>query len=195
MVIASLYLATVFLDGTGTGLPAKWLPRPWVYFAQVSALFPFAAVTTIDYRAEGWSCAERKWVEIDVRPFFPIDADNKENRFYRAVQFYRRDRAVMRALEGFVVTKWNGADRPRIGGVRFLSLRIPIPPAGAHLTPHERQPVSSYPRDQRHDWYWTPKSKRLEACGVHVDKKDDNEDEAPSLLGPGPGPDHDEGHP
>ena len=72
--------------------PRRSTPRPWLYFSQVAALFVNAAPKVIDYRAEGWSCTEHRWIEIDVRPYFRIDADNKENRFQRALQFYRKNR-------------------------------------------------------------------------------------------------------
>ena len=42
-----------------------------------------------------------------MRPYFRIDADNKENRFQRALQFYRKNRNVMRALEDFIVARHN----------------------------------------------------------------------------------------
>jgi hypothetical protein len=178
IAIAGAYLATVWLDGAGSNLPAKLLPRPWVYFAQIAALFPSAAPKTIEYRAEGWSCAERRWNEIDVRPYFPLDADNKENRFQRALQFYRKNRTVMRALDDYVVKRWNvGAEHAQIGGVRFLSLRIPYPKPGEHVEPYGYQPLSHYPADQRHEWYWSPKSRRAERCGYTLEPRSGDADD------------------
>jgi hypothetical protein len=164
VITAALYVATVWLDGVGSTFPSKLLPRPWVYFAQVAALFTTASPKIIDYRAEGWVCAEKKWVEVDVRPYFPLDAENKENRFQRVLQFYRKNRTVMRSLEDFVMRRYNATASKEIGGVRFLSLRIPYPAPGEHVTPYERRPLASYPKDQRKDWYWTPRSKRAERC-------------------------------
>jgi hypothetical protein len=132
----------------------------------VAALFKSAGLMAIDYRAEGWSCSDRKWIEVDVRPFFRIDADTKENRFHRALQFYRRERKVMRALEDYVIRSHNAAaGRPTIGGVRFLSLRVPYPKLGDHVNRVERKPLEAYPEEMRHAWYWTPTSKRRERCG------------------------------
>jgi hypothetical protein len=164
IALAALYLATVWLDGIGSTLPAKLAPRPWLYFSQVAALFVNSAPKVIDYRAEGWSCSERRWTEVDVRPYFRIDADNKENRFQRALQFYRKNRSVMRALEDFVVARHNAAGT-RIGGVRFSSLRLSYPAPGEHVAPFEQKPVSAYSGEQKHDWYWTPKSRRVQRCG------------------------------
>jgi hypothetical protein len=164
VIVAALYVGTVWLDGVGSTFPAKLLPRPWVYFAQVAALFTTASPRIIDYRAEGWVCADKKWVEVDVRPYFPLDAENKENRFQRVLQFYRKNRTVMRALEDFVMRRYNATASHEIGGVRFLSLRIPYPAPGEHVSPYERRPLTEYPKDQRKDWYWTPRSKRAERC-------------------------------
>ncbi len=167
IAVAGLYLATVWLDGVGSTWPAKITPRPWLYFSQVAALFVNAAPKVIDYRAEGWSCTEHRWVEIDVRPYFRIDADNKENRFQRALQFYRKNRNVMRALEDFVVKRHNAASgAPPIGGVRFSSLRLPYPAPGEHVAPFEQRPLASYSADQKKDWFWTPTSRRAQRCGA-----------------------------
>jgi hypothetical protein len=178
-----LYLADVWLDAVGSNLPGKLLPRAALYFGQIAALFTKAGEKQIDYRAEGWVCSEHKWVEIDPRPYFPIDADNKENRFYRAVQFYRRDRKVMRALDEYVMKHHNDARDRKIGGVRFLSLRIPYPARGSTIEPYKRQELSSYPEEQRHNWYWTPGSMRRERCGEKppaTTPKDDDDDHSSS---------------
>lgn len=187
IAIAGLYLADVWLDGVGSNVPAKVLPRAVLYFGQIAALFKWAGEKQIDYRAEGWVCAEHKWVEIDPRPFFPIDQDNKENRFYRAVQFHRRDRKVMRALDEYVTAHHNASRDKKIGGVRFLSLRIPYPPPGTKIEPYKREELAAYPADQRHDWYWTPGSMRRERCGEKhptATPKDDDEGHPASSKGP-----------
>jgi hypothetical protein len=158
-----------------------------VYFAQIAALFPHASPRVIDYRAEGWSCTDRKWAEIDVRPYFPVDQDNKESRFQRALQFYRRNRTVMRALDDFVVDHWND-HHDKIGGVRFLSLRIPYPKPGERVRSYAWEPLSHFPQDQRHDWYWTPKSRRAERCGYTLPPKDDEPDEPAASTGKEPEP-------
>src|SRR5690606_2013318 len=103
---------------------------------------------------------------IDVRPFFRIDRDNKENRFHRALQFYRRERVVMRALDDYVVERHNAVRKDVIGGARFLSLRLSYPAPGERITPYERLPLASHGRDVRHEWYWTPKSRRVARCAA-----------------------------
>jgi hypothetical protein len=167
VALATAYLVTVWFDGIRSGWPAKLLPRPWLYFAQIAALFKHAGIKAIDYRAEGWLCTEGRWEEIDVRPFFRIDRDNKENRFHRTLQFYRRERTVMRALDDYVVERHNATRPTAIGGVRFLSLRLPYPAPGERITPYERKPLTTYENDSevRRDWYWTPASRRAACCG------------------------------
>jgi hypothetical protein len=186
IAVAALYLGTVWLDGVGSTWPAKITPRPWLYFSQVAALFVNAAPKVIDYRAEGWSCSERKWVEVDVRPYFRIDADNKENRFQRALQFYRKNRTVMRALEDFIVAR-HVASGHSIGGVRFSSLRLSYPAPGEHVAPFEQRPLSAYSGEQKHDWYWTPRPRRVQRCGSEAagssgggaSDKDDDQSSSP----------------
>ena len=79
--VAAVYLVAVFAEGVKSGVAATRLPAPVAYFAQIAALFPAAARNAIDYRVEGYRCRDQTWAEIDVRRWFPIDADNKENRF------------------------------------------------------------------------------------------------------------------
>lgn len=183
ITVAALYLVTVFFDGIGSKLPAKITPRPWLYFAQVAALFTTAAPKVIEYRAEGWSCSARRWVEIDVTPYFRIDSGNKENRFQRALQFYRKNRAVMRALDDYVVRRRSEAGEP-IGGVRFSSLRLPYPGPGEHVSPFEPKPLATYPPDQKKEWYWTPKSRRVERCGSAADTPDMSKEDDSSAPSP-----------
>jgi hypothetical protein len=194
VLLAVVYLGTVWLDGVGSNLPARLLPRPFVFFAQFAALFKNAGLMAIDYRAEGWSCSEKRWVELDVAPWFPIDADNKESRFHRALQFYRKERRVMQALEAYVIRRNNeSSSRPPIVGVRFSSLRIPYPEIGARVERFELKPIASYPKDYQHAWYYTPMSRRRERCGEpppppppKEKEKDDlkDEDEHPPLGPP-----------
>lgn len=170
-VLAVVYLAGVWLDGVGNTSIGKVLPRAVVYFFQVSVLFPLAALTTIDYRAEGWVCSERRWVELDTTPYFPIDAHTKENRFNRVMHFARENHKVMAALDEYLVHRYSGDHDLPIGGVRLMSLRIPIPKVGSHVEPYARRPLAEYPEEQRKRFYATPKSKRTERCGVRVDSE------------------------
>ena len=174
--VAAAYLLGVWLDGVGSGIPAVLLPRAANYFVQVSALFPRAAVASIDYRAEGFACDDGAWMELDTRPYFPIDPDDKENRFSRVMHFFRENRTTMTALDSYLVDKHNagkhedGIPRDRaIGGVRLWSLRTPIPSPGDRLERASRHPLSSYPEKQRQAFYHTPASRVAERCARRVE--------------------------
>jgi hypothetical protein len=171
--LAALYLAGLWLEGAGSTLPETVLPRPVSFFLQVAALFPHAATAAIDYRAEGWVCADGAWREMDTRAYFPIDADNKENRFDRVMHFFRENRPAMRALDAYLVEGHAAGRRGSdgipldraIGGVRLSSLRVPIPAPGDPIEPFQRRPLAEYPDDQRHVFYHTPRSVINERCG------------------------------
>jgi hypothetical protein len=162
VVAGAFYIGSVFLEGSGASLD-RTLPRPILFFCQIAKLFPNAATYSIEYRAQGYGCNGRV-AELDVRPFFPIHADDKENRFDRALFFYRQDRTVMQALEAYVMREHNRDDPDKIGGVSFMSLRIPIPPPGAHFDRYERKPLADYPADYRKVWYTTPHDTVLRHC-------------------------------
>jgi hypothetical protein len=171
-LLAAGYLAGVWLDGSGTTLPSHVLPRTANYFLQVAALFPRAATMSIDYRAEGWVCRDRAWSEIDTRPYFPIDPNDKENRFQRVMHFFRQDETTMHALDAYLVDSHGGPHDdgiPReaaLGGVRLLSLRIPLPKPGDTLERARRRPLPEYPDDERHVFYHTPKSTIAARCSA-----------------------------
>ena len=173
-MLAVVYFVCIVLDGAGCETPARLLPRPFVFFTQVSVLFPKAAHSTIDYRAEGWSCARKEWVELDTSPYFPIDPDDKENRFNRSMHFFRENKKTMHALDRYLFERTN-RDHPdeRIGGVRFLSLRIPIPEVGSDFERYKRYPLSHYPESERKHFYHTPESARDRRCGRHGEEEDD----------------------
>lgn len=172
-LLAAAYLAAVVTEARKSGSSAKWLPAPAAYFTQVAALFPHAARSALEYRVEGFQCREGKWIELDVRPWFPIDADNKENRFYRAMHFYHDHRQTMRALDEFVITHYNadavtaaaqGNGRELLGGVRFVRLLLPFGEPGEGAARYAHKALWEIPADERKDLYWTPESKREERC-------------------------------
>jgi hypothetical protein len=175
-VIALAYLGAVWSEARKPGTSAKWLPAPLAYFTQIAALFPGASRHAIDYRVEGWRCRDKQWVEIDHRAWFPIEADNKESRFYRAMHFYadgRAHRQTLQALDEFIVDHHNadtidlraqGKGGDEIGGVRFVKLTTPFGNPGDGSPRYERKPLTSFAEDQRKDMYYTPESKREKRC-------------------------------
>jgi hypothetical protein len=162
----ALYIAAVFMEGAGGSRLARIVPRPVLFFGQIASLFPRAATHRIEYRAEGLPCRGPSF-EIDVRPFFPIHADDKESRFDRALHFYRKDRLTMEALETYVIDAYNRrqADN-KLAGVVFLSLRAPIPKPGSAFSPYQRAPLSDFPIEQRNVWYATSRDDVDRRCGT-----------------------------
>jgi hypothetical protein len=175
-VLAVVYLAALWSEAVKSGTSAKWLPAPLADFTQVATLFPGAARAVHEYRVEGYRCHEKAWAEIDVRPWFPIEADNKESRFYRALFFYgdaHPHRQTLHALDEFIVDHHNadqidaaaqGRGEAPIGGVRFVRLRVPFGAPGEGSARYQQKPLAEYPEDQRTNLYYTPESKREERC-------------------------------
>ncbi len=172
-VIAAAYVAAVWSEAVKVDTSARWMPEPLAYFTQIARLFPRAALATIEYHVEGFRCRDATWTEIDVRPEFPIDADNKENRFYRALHFYHAHRPTMRALDAFIVTRENeraidaaarGLGGDRIGGIRVHRLTIPFGAPGEGAARYAKRPLLAYPEDERKELYHTPESMREERC-------------------------------
>jgi hypothetical protein len=165
-VAGALYIAAVFIEGAGGGRLARVVPRPVLFFSQIASLFPRAATHRIEYRAEGLPCRGPAF-EIDVRPFFPIHADDKESRFDRALHFHRKDRATLEALETYVMDAYNRRQPDnKLAGLVFLSLRAPIPQPGSALSPYQRAPLSDFPAEQRHVWYATSRDDVNQRCGM-----------------------------
>jgi len=108
-------------------------------------------------------------VELDTTPYFPIDTHSKENRFNRVMHFARENHKVMAALDEYLVHQYNRGTGKPIGGVKLMSLRIPIPKVGSHVERYAPRPLADYPEEQRKRFYFTPRSKRAERCGVNVD--------------------------
>ena len=166
LVLAIGYLAAVWLDAAGVRKVDRALPAPVRFFTQVAELFPRAAENAIEWRVRGWRCDLRRFEEIDVRPFFPIHANDKESRFHRAMFFYYRESRVLEALDTYI-TAAQSRSHPleKIGGVMLLSLRIPIPPVGISEPRYERRPISGYPDTvTRRYWYVTGVEAREQRC-------------------------------
>ena len=171
-LLSAAYLAGVWLEGVGSSLPASLLPRTPLYFLQIAALFPHAATNVIDYRAEGWVCSEHRWRELETRPYFPLDPDDKENRFQRVMHFFRDNRPAMHALDDYLVQGHQGGTLPdgiphdaALGGIRVLSLRLPLPEPGSALERLSRKPLDEYPTSVRKNFYHTTRSKLTVRCG------------------------------
>ncbi len=174
---ASLWFETVvirvplsLMPGT-TEFRIRILPRSLAYFTQVAALFPRAATFAIDYRAEGYVCRASEWSELDTRPYFPLDPDDKENRFQRVMYFFHNHRSTLKALEAYLVDRHNEGrnddaipSEDKIGGVRLMSIRAPLPEIGAPLVRVHRLPLSEIPEAERKRFYQTTSRVITERC-------------------------------
>lgn len=147
-------------------LPDAGWSRPLNYFTRAACLFPSAAVYATDYRLAAWSCPEGKWLPLDVRPYFPMRAEDKESRFYRLAHFYKRNRTVLTALDQFISSRHpaidDGVPGP-IGGVRLFQILKPIPPPGSDVARFVFEPLAPIPTDVR-DLFYTPGSERKRRC-------------------------------
>ena len=161
-VLAAAYILAVFSEGVGGSL-AHLVYRPVLFFAQIAALFPHPATNVIEYRAQSYGC-DGTVSELDVRPYFPIHANDKESRFDRAMYFYRQHRPTMEALDDYLVREHNRTGASAIGGVSLMSLRIPLPEPGSAFARYTRLPLDSYPPEERKVWYFTPRAQVLERC-------------------------------
>jgi hypothetical protein len=173
-VVAVVYLAGVWLNGAGIPLTARFLPKTFDYFLYVAALFPIASTAASEYRAEAYVCSDGKWREIDVRPYFQVHADDKESRFQRALYFYHDNKPTKLKLDQYIVdahaagTVEDGiAAGQKIGGVRFLVVRVPIPPLGS-IERYRHRPLTEVPRDERSGFYQTSAAKIRERCGIEA---------------------------
>lgn len=160
-----IYLAGLFFDGVQPKTSRALLPASVLYFVQATCLFPHAALAAIDYRLEGWDCDAQSFRELDPTPYFPIHANDKESRFYRAAHFHRRNRPVMEALERYVLEQEHARSSTRWGGIRVSSIRTPLPEPGEPVRRWARAPLSDVPADHVKHWFYTPISRRERYCG------------------------------
>ena len=153
--------------------------RPIAFFTECTCLFPGKNTYAIEYRLEGWSCSGRAWEPLDPRPYFPIEADDKESRFQRLGYFYSRgmgthdkqiannSREVMHALEDYVLSNHGvvaDAIEGAIGGIRLFRVDWPLPEPGQPVSRYVYQPLAPAPAETRKDLYWTRQSDRRTRC-------------------------------
>jgi hypothetical protein len=144
------------------------------FFAEATKLFAEADNVTLEYRLEGWSCDARAWVPLDPRPYFPIEADDKESRFQRFGYFYgdraggETRRTAMNALDEFIIARHDGVDdglTGRLGGIRFFKLSRPLPAVGDPVERYVYRPLAPAAADaKRTDLFYTRGSVRKQRC-------------------------------
>jgi hypothetical protein len=169
--LAALYLCVMFLEGPGWLGPFRVLPSSFLFLTQCSGLFVNASRAAIEYRAEGYVCSKGEWEEVDTRPYFPIDADDKESRFQRVMFFYRNNKKTMTSLDRFLVRSHNehvhddgDARDEKIGGMRLFSIRTPLPKIGDPPVHVHRRSLAEIPEDWRKVFYQTKSAWVTERC-------------------------------
>jgi hypothetical protein len=145
----------------------EWL-RPIHFFVEATALFPNANVVTHEARLEAWQCDTKTWQPLDPRPYFKIEADDKESRLQRFEYFYRTERPALQALDAYVTAKHaTGVDdgvAGKIGGIRLYTVEQPIPTPGDPPLHYEFDPFGPVPADERKDLFYTKGSERQARC-------------------------------
>lgn len=144
--------------------------RPFTFFTDATCLFPQADVIAQEFRLEGYSCERRAWEPLDPRPYFPIEADDKESRFQRLAYFYQHESIAMRALDDYIEARHGNADdgiAGPIGGIRMYRWGRPIPDPTTCIDRYVYRPLAPVPADQRKDkdYFHTPQSKIKARCG------------------------------
>ena len=161
-VLATMYYAALLEHPPMTG----WF-RPVAFFTYCTKLFPKKMTSALEFRLEAWSCERRDWVPLDPRPYFPIEADDKESRFQRLGYFYHHNREVMESLDDYIqahhASTDDGAPGP-IGGIRVVQVNRPLPAVGDPVERYAYRPLSPAPADQRKDQWWTRQSVRKARC-------------------------------
>jgi hypothetical protein len=151
----------------------RW--QPLAYFSECTRLFPEADHVALEFRLEAWSCGSHAWVALDPRPYFPIEADDKESRFQRFGYFYAdrgsadERRLVLHALDDFVFGRHAELDdgvAGSIGGIRMYKWRRPLPAPGDAVERYHFQPFAPVPSEQRTNLYNTRASVRKQRCGA-----------------------------
>jgi hypothetical protein len=171
-LVAGVYLVAVFVEGVWPNRAYRALSRPVVYFAQIAKLFADRSEFEIEFRVEGFDCEHHQFRELDVRPYFPMHANDKENRFDRTMSLFLENPRVYRELESYILDRHNArvaageaTDLPRIGGVELISVRIPIPEPGDDFPRYRRVPLSDLPLTlERKVWYITHLDDRMRRC-------------------------------
>ena len=167
MRIALVCLATLYLIALVKHPPQKPVLRVVGFFTESTCLFPNADRYSIDFRLDGWSCADKKWEPLDPRAYFPIQADDKESRFQRFSYFYQRNQPSMQKLDAWIAELHRSRDdgiAGAIGGIRLAKWTRTIPPIGDEVARYAYRPLDIVPKDERKDLWYTLAADRKSRC-------------------------------
>ncbi len=172
-VVAGIYLAALIKHPSSSGSLGSV-----AFFTEATKLFPEADNVALEYRLDAWSCDAHAWVPLDPRPYFPIEADDKESRFQRLGYFYgdraggETRRTVMNALDDYILAHHDGFDdgvAGKIGGIKFFKVSRPLPAVGDEVPRYVYRPLSPPPPEAKiTELFHTRASIRKARCGAPV---------------------------
>ncbi len=172
-VVAGIYLAALIKHPSSSGSLGSV-----AFFTEATKLFPEADNVALEYRLDAWSCDAHAWVPLDPRPYFPIEADDKESRFQRLGYFYgdraggETRRTVMNALDDYVLAHHDAVDdgvAGKIGGIKFFKVSRPLPAVGDEVARYVYRPLSPPPPEAKlTELFHTRASIRKQRCGAAV---------------------------
>jgi hypothetical protein len=176
--IALAVLAGIYLVTLKWHLPDSGAFRALSFFTEATKLFADADNVALEYRLDAWSCDGHAWVPLDPRPYFPIEADDKESRFQRLGYFYgdraggETRRTVMIALDDFINARHDTVDdgvAGKIGGIRFYKVSRPLPEPGDPVERYVYRPLSPPPENaKRTELFHSRGSLRKQRCKSEV---------------------------
>jgi hypothetical protein len=152
--------------------------QPFAYFTECTKLFPEADNVALEFHVDAWSCDQHAWVPIDPRPYFPIEADDKESRFQRLGYFYadrgtkEERRTVLYALDEWFVGRHASVDdglAGPIGGIRVIKVRRQLPSVGDPVERYVYRPLAVPPPDQAQELFHSPGKSRKDRCKAPVE--------------------------
>lgn len=170
VVVAGLYLFALMKH------PSQKY-QPFAYFTECTKLFPEADNVALEFHVDGWSCDQRAWVPLDPRPYFPIEADDKESRFQRLGYFYadrgskEERKTVLYALDEWFVARHPHVDDSlpgTIGGIRLVKVRRQLPAIGDYVERYVYHPLAVPAPDQTQELFRAPAKLRKERCKQEV---------------------------
>ena len=172
VVLAGIYFVALKWHTIAIASPAQ-------FFVEATKLFADADTVAIEYRLDAWSCDGHAWVPLDPRPYFPIEADDKESRFQRLGYFYgdhaggETRRTVMMALDDFINARHDSVDdgvAGKIGGIRLYKLSRPLPEPGDPVARYVYEPLAAPPDNaKRTELFHTRASNRKSRCKAPVE--------------------------
>ncbi|MGE5187124.1 MAG: hypothetical protein ACM31C_33975 [Acidobacteriota bacterium] len=172
-VVAGIYLAALIKHPSSSGSLGSV-----AFFTEATKLFPEADNVALEYRLDAWSCEAHAWLPLDPRPYFPIEADDKESRFQRLGYFYgdraggETRRTVMNALDDYILAHHESVDdgvAGKIGGIKFFKVSRPLPAVGDEVPRYVYRPLAAPPPEAKlTELFHTRASIRKARCGAAV---------------------------